>query len=246
LNAKETVFSHLVELRDRLLRIVIGIVLMSLALFPFANDIYHLLATPLLNSLPEGGQMIATEVATPFLVPMKMVLLVAFLLSSPHSLYQLWAFIAPGLYTKERNLIGPLVLSSVLLLLCGMAFAYFLVFPVVFGFLASTAPEGVAIMTDISRYLDFAISLFIAFGFAFETPIVVVLLVKSGVVSVKALRGARAYVIVGAFVLGAVLTPPDIISQFMLAIPMWLLYELGILVANITSTKVQEIDQIQY
>jgi len=244
--AEGSFVSHLIELRSRLLRIVIVIVLVSLALFPFANDIYQLLATPLLQSLPAGGQMIATEVTTPFFVPMKMVFLTAFLLSSPHTLYQLWAFIAPGLYTKERRLIAPLVISSVFLLLCGMAFAYFLVFPVVFGFITSTAPEGVAVMTDISKYLDFAISLFIAFGLAFETPVVVILLVRAGAVSVAALRGARSYVIVGAFVLGAVVTPPDVISQFMLAIPMWLLYEIGILVASMTQNKAYRLEQNQY
>lgn len=238
---KDTIISHMIELRDRLLRIVIGLLLITLALFPFANEIYHLLATPLMQSLPEGGQMIATEVTTPFFVPLKTVLLTAFILSSPFTLYQIWAFIAPGLYSSERHLVGPLVFTSVLLLLCGMAFAYFLVFPVVFGFLSSTAPEGVAMMTDISKYLDFAISLFIAFGLTFETPVVVVLLVSAGMVSIQALREARAYVIVGAFVLGAIITPPDIISQFMLAIPLWILYELGIVVAGMTQYRLRKL-----
>ncbi len=238
MSTEDTFVSHLIELRNRLLRIVIGIILVSLALFPFANEIYQLLATPLLQSLPEGGQMIATEVTTPFFVPMKMVFLAAFLLSSPYTLYQIWAFIAPGLYAKERRLVAPLIISSVFLLLCGMAFAYFLVFPAVFGFITSTAPEGVAVMTDISKYLDFAVSLFIAFGLAFETPVVVILLVRAGVVSVEALRSARSYVIVGAFVLGAIVTPPDVISQFLLAIPVWLLYEVGILAASMMQNKV--------
>lgn len=238
---KDTIISHMIELRDRLLRIVIGLLLITLALFPFANEIYHLLATPLMQSLPEGGQMIATEVTTPFFVPLKTVLLTAFILSSPFTLYQIWAFIAPGLYSNERHLVGPLVFTSVMLLLCGMAFAYFLVFPVVFGFLSSTAPEGVAMMTDISKYLDFAISLFIAFGLTFETPVVVVLLVSAGMVSIKSLREARAYVIVGAFVLGAIITPPDIISQFMLAIPLWILYELGIVVAGMTQYRLRKL-----
>lgn len=238
---KDTIISHMIELRDRLLRIVIGLLLITLALFPFANEIYHLLATPLMQSLPEGGQMIATEVTTPFFVPLKTVLLTAFILSSPFTLYQIWAFIAPGLYSNERHLVGPLVFTSVMLLLCGMAFAYFLVFPVVFGFLSSTAPEGVAMMTDISKYLDFAISLFIAFGLTFETPVVVVLLVSAGMVSIQALREARAYVIVGAFVLGAIITPPDIISQFMLAIPLWILYELGIVVAGMTQYRLRKL-----
>lgn len=238
---KDTIISHMIELRDRLLRIVIGLLLITLALFPFANEIYHLLATPLMQSLPESGQMIATEVTTPFFVPLKTVLLTAFILSSPFTLYQIWAFIAPGLYSNERHLVGPLVFTSVMLLLCGMAFAYFLVFPVVFGFLSSTAPEGVAMMTDISKYLDFAISLFIAFGLTFETPVVVVLLVSAGMVSIKSLREARAYVIVGAFVLGAIITPPDIISQFMLAIPLWILYELGIVVAGMTQYRLRKL-----
>lgn len=233
MNGTETFVSHLIELRNRLLRTVIGLLLVMIALFPFANDIYHWLALPLLQSLPAGGQMIATEVTTPFFVPMKVALWSAFILSLPYTLYQIWGFIAPGLYAHERRMVGPLVLASTLLFLCGMAFAYFLVFPVVFGFLSSTAPEGVAVMTDISLYLDFAMTLFLAFGLAFEVPVAVILLVTTGMVSVAALREARAYVVVGAFVLGAIFTPPDIVSQFMLAIPLWLLYEAGILVASL-------------
>lgn len=225
--------THLLELRDRLLRIVIGLLLVALALMPFASEIYHFLATPLLQSLPTGGQMIATDVTTPFFVPMKAVLLVAFMVALPYTLYQVWAFVAPGLYSRERRLISPLVFASVVLFLCGMAFAYFLVFPVVFGFISSIAPDGVAVMTDIGKYLDFAMTLFIAFGLAFEVPIAVVVMVSAGVVSVAALREARAYVIVGAFILGAIFTPPDIVSQFMLAIPLWLLYEAGIVVASL-------------
>ncbi|MBL8504953.1 twin-arginine translocase subunit TatC [Methylobacillus glycogenes] len=234
--------SHLIELRDRLLRIIIGLVLVMLALFPFANDIYHFLALPLLKSLPAGGQMIATDVTTPFFVPMKVVLLTAFMISLPHTLYQVWAFVAPGLYQHERKLISPLVFASTLLFLCGMAFAYFLVFPVVFGFISHTAPEGVAVMTDIGKYLDFAMTLFIAFGLAFEVPVAVVLLVTAGVVSVAALREARSYVIVGAFILGAIFTPPDVISQIMLAVPLWLLYEAGILVASMMQRKVKQLN----
>lgn len=233
MNGTETFVSHLIELRNRLLRSVIGLLLVMVALFPFANDIYHWLALPLLQSLPAGGQMIATEVTTPFFVPMKVALWSAFIISLPYTLYQIWGFIAPGLYAHERRMVGPLVLASTLLFLCGMAFAYFLVFPVVFGFLSNTAPEGVAVMTDISLYLDFAMTLFLAFGLAFEVPVAVVLLVTTGMVSVAGLREARAYVVVGAFVLGAIFTPPDIVSQFMLAIPLWLLYEAGILVASL-------------
>lgn len=236
-NSSDTFVSHLIELRDRLLRIIIGIVLITLVLFPFANDIYHFLAQPLLQSLPAGGQMIATDVTTPFFVPMKVVLLAAFMLALPHTLYQIWAFVAPGLYTHERRLIGPLVFASTLLFLLGMSFAYFLVFPVVFGFITHTAPEGVAVMTDIGKYLDFAITLFIAFGLAFEVPVAVVLLVSAGIVTVASLREARSYVIVGAFVLGAIFTPPDVISQVMLAVPLWLLYEVGILVASLIQKK---------
>jgi len=234
LGITDNLVSHLIELRNRLLRIAIGLLLIIIALFPFANDIYHFLAMPLLASLPAGGQMIATDVTTPFFVPMKSVLLTAFVISLPHTLYQIWAFVAPGLYTHERRLIWPLISASTLLFLCGMAFAYFLVFPVVFGFISNTAPEGVAVMTDIGNYLDFAMSLFIAFGLAFEVPVAVVLIVKTGIVSVASLREARSYVVVGSFVVGAIVTPPDVISQFMLAMPLWLLYEAGILVANLT------------
>lgn len=230
----------MIELRDRLLRILIGIVLITVVLFPFANEIYQFLASPLLKSLPLGGQMIATDVTTPFFVPMKVVLLTAFMISLPHTLYQIWAFVAPGLYTHERRLIGPLVFASTVLFLLGMAFAYYLVFPVVFGFIAHTAPEGVAVMTDISKYLDFAMTLFIAFGLAFEVPVAVILLVSAGVVNVATLRGARSYVIVGAFVIGAIFTPPDVISQVMLAVPLWVLYETGILVASLLQRKNQQ------
>lgn len=215
------------------MRILICLLLVMIALFPFANDIYHMLSMPMLKSLPAGGQMIATGVTTPFFVPMKVALLTAFMITLPYSLYQMWAFVAPGLFTHERRLIGPMVFASTLLFLCGMAFAYYLVLPVVFGFIAQTAPEGVAVMTDISKYLDFSLGLFIAFGLAFEVPVAVVVLVTANIVSVATLREARPYVVVGAFVLGAIFTPPDILSQFMLAIPLLILYEAGILVANV-------------
>lgn len=242
MSTKDELVSHLIELRTRLLRAVIGMLLVALALAPFADPIYHFLATPLLQSLPVDGKMIATEVTTPFFVPMKVVLMAAFVLSSPYTLYQMWAFVAPGLYHNERRLAAPVIFTSVLLLLCGMAFAYFMVFPVVFGFISNTAPEGVAVMTDISKYLDFAITLFIAFGLTFETPVVVMLLVSAGMVSITALREARAYVIAGAFILGAIVTPPDVISQFMLAIPLWLLYEVGIFIASMTRQKVAQLE----
>ncbi|PKO25866.1 MAG: twin-arginine translocase subunit TatC [Betaproteobacteria bacterium HGW-Betaproteobacteria-8] len=232
MSTSETFISHLIELRDRLLRVVIGLILAFVVLFPFADQIYTLLAQPLLASLPAGGQMIATEVTTPFFVPMKMAMMTAFVLALPHTLYQIWAFVAPGLYAHERRFMMPLVVASTLLFLAGMAFAYFLVFPIVFGFITGYAPEGVAVMTDIGRYLDFVITLFMAFGLAFEVPIAVIGLVGFGFVQISTLKEIRSYVIVGAFVLGAVFTPPDIISQFMLAVPLWLLYEAGIFVAT--------------
>lgn len=228
----DTFLSHLIELRDRLLRIVVGVIVTFLSLFPFANKIYTLLAEPMLAKLPAGGQMIATAVTTPFFVPMKVAMLAAVVISMPHTLYQLWAFIAPGLYQHEKRFAAPMVILGTLLFLSGMAFAYFLVFPVVFGFITATAPEGVAVMTDIGNYLDFVMTLFLAFGIAFEVPVAVVLLVKLGMVSVATLKEIRAYVIVGAFVIGAIFTPPDVVSQIMLAVPLWLLYEAGILVAG--------------
>ena len=237
MNTSDTFISHLIELRDRLLRIVAGIVLTFICLFPFANKIYSLLASPLLSQLPQGGQMIATAVTTPFFVPMKVAMLAAFVISLPYTLYQIWAFIAPGLYQHEKRFAAPMVVLSTLLFLIGMAFAYFLVFPVVFGFIAGTAPEGVAVMTDIGNYLDFVITLFLAFGIAFEVPVAVVILVRMGMVNVATLKEIRSYVIVGAFIAGAILTPPDVISQFMLAVPLWLLYEAGILAAGFLGSK---------
>ncbi len=235
----ENFISHLIELRSRLIRIVLGIIVAFIVLFPFANDVYSLLAAPLLGKLPAGGQMIATGVTTPFFVPMKVAMMAAFLLSLPHTLYQIWAFVAPGLYAEEKRFMIPMIVFSSFLFLLGMAFAYFLVFPVVFGFIVGYAPEGVAVMTDIGNYLDFVMTLFFAFGLAFEVPIAVVMAVRFGCVSITALKEARGYVIVGAFVIGAIFTPPDIISQFMLAVPMWLLYELGIIVATFTRTRAE-------
>lgn len=233
----ESFISHLIELRNRLLRIVLGFVLVFIGLFPFANKIYALLAAPMLAKLPAGGQMIATAVTTPFFVPMKVAMMTAFVISLPHTLYQIWAFVAPGLYAHEKKLMVPVIVASSVLFLTGMAFAYFAVFPVVFGFIVGSAPAGVAVMTDISQYLDFVMTLFMAFGLAFEVPIAVVLIARFGWVSIAQLKEARGYVIVGAFVLGAIFTPPDIISQFMLAVPLWLLYEAGIMVAQFTQSK---------
>ncbi len=233
----EHFITHLIELRNRLLKIVLGFVLVFIGLFPFANKIYALLAAPMLAKLPEGGQMIATAVTTPFFVPMKVAMMAAFIISLPHTLYQIWAFVAPGLYNHEKKLMVPVIAASTLLFIIGMAFAYFAVFPTVFGFIVGSAPVGVAVMTDIGEYLDFVMTLFMAFGLAFEVPIAVVLIARFGWVSVAQLKEARSYVVVGAFILGAIFTPPDIISQFMLAVPLWLLYELGILVAQYTTPK---------
>ena len=233
MNPQEQPFiSHLIELRSRLIRAVIALLLVFLALFPFAKTIYTALAGPLLAVLPQGGQMIATEVTTPFFVPMKVTLLAAFLIALPYMLYQAWAFVAPGLYVHEKRLALPLMISSTVLFFIGMSFAYFVVFPVVFGFITAAAPVGVAVMTDIDKYLSFVIGMFVAFGITFEVPVLVVLLAKFGIVSLARLKEARPYVIVGAFVIGAIFTPPDVVSQVLLAIPLWLLYELGIICAR--------------
>ncbi len=232
MSTPDTFISHLVELRDRLIRCLIAIVVVFLCLFPWASEIYNLLAQPMLAALPKGGQMIATEVVSPYLVPVKVTMMVAFLAALPYVLFQVWAFVAPGLYAHEKKLVVPLVVASTLLFLCGMAFAYFVVFPTVFGFLTSYAPEGVAVMTDISKYLDFVLTMFLAFGITFEVPIAVILLVRMGAVSIAQLKEARPYVVVGAFVIGAIFTPPDVISQILLAMPLWLLYEAGIWVAR--------------
>lgn len=233
----ESFITHLIELRNRLLKIVLGFVVVFIGLFPFANKIYALLAEPMLAKLPAGGQMIATAVTTPFFVPMKVAMMAAFVISLPHTLYQIWAFISPGLYNHEKKLMVPVIVASSLLFVVGMAFAYFAVFPTVFGFIVHSAPAGVAVMTDIAEYLDFVLTLFMAFGLAFEVPIAVVLIARFGWVSIAQLKEVRGYVIVGAFILGAIFTPPDIISQFMLAVPLWLLYEMGIVVAMYTTPK---------
>ena len=229
---EESFMSHLIELRDRLIRALLSILIIFLCLFPWAKELYALLAQPLINSLPKGGQMIATDVVGVFLVPMKVALMVAFLIALPYVLYQAWAFVAPGLYTHEKRLALPLVAASVFLFFVGMAFAYFLVFPTVFGFMAGIAPEGVAWMTDIEKYLSFVMSTFIAFGVTFEVPVVVVGLVRMGLVQLETLKEWRPYVIVGAFVVGAIFTPPDVVSQLLLAIPLCLLYELGMVLAR--------------
>lgn len=239
MSTSENLISHLLELRKRLLNSVVALLLVFICLFPWAADLYAVLAHPLLSKLPAGGQMIATDVTTPFFVPLKVAMMAAFLIALPYILYQAWRFVAPGLYMNEKRWILPLLVSSVLLFFSGMAFAYFVVFPVVFGFITSAAPHGVAVMTDIDKYLSFVLSMFVAFGLAFQVPIAVVLLVKTGVVSTAKLREARPYVVVGAFVVGAIFTPPDVVSQCMLATPLWLLYEAGIVVAGWMGQKTE-------
>ena len=236
----EGFMSHLIELRTRLIRSMIAVGVILVVLLPFSNKLYTLLALPMLRALPSGGHMIATEVTTPFFVPMKVAMMAAFLLALPYVLYQAWAFIAPGLYGHEKRLVLPLVVSSTILFYTGMAFAYFVVFPVIFGFISAAAPDGVAVMTDIDKYLGFVLTMFIAFGVTFEVPVAVVVLVRLGVVTVDFLREIRRYVIVGAFVIGAIFTPPDVVSQSLLAVPLCLLYELGILVASRWKPKLSE------
>ncbi len=231
--AEQPFISHLIELRDRLMRIAIGVFLAFLVLFPFANQLYVYVASPLMAQLPEGSTMIATQVASPFLTPFKLALVAAVFLSMPYSLYQIWAFVAPGLYQQEKRLAVPLLASSIVLFYLGMLFAYYVVFPLVFAFMAGTTPDGVAMMTDISAYLDFVLALFFAFGVAFEIPIATILLVATGITSPEALASKRPYIIVGVFVVGMLLTPPDVISQTLLAVPMWLLFELGVLFSRI-------------
>ncbi len=229
---QETFLSHLIELRTRLVRSFIAVVVVLLALFPFAKEIYGFLAMPLVHVLPAGATMIATDVTGTFLVPLKVTLMAAFLIALPFVLWQAWAFVAPGLYQHEKRLALPVIASSVFFFAVGMSFAYFVVFPVAFGFFAGYAPPGVQMMTDIDKYLSFVMTMFIAFGLTFETPVVVVVLVRMGVVPIDKLKSMRPYVIVGAFVVGAVFTPPDVISQCLLAVPLWILFELGLFVAR--------------
>lgn len=237
MSTSESLIAHLIELRSRLLNSAKALLLVFLGLFHWSSDLYALLAHPLLSKLPQGGQMIATDVTTPFFVPLKVTMMAAFLITLPYILYQGWRFIAPGLYAHEKKLVLPLIVASTLLFFCGMAFAYFVVFPVVFGFIVASAPHGVAVMTDIDKYLSFVLGMFMAFGMTFQVPVVVVVLVRMGVVTVAKLREIRPYVFVGAFVVGAIFTPPDVVSQFMLAIPLWLLYEAGILVSAWVTPK---------
>lgn len=231
-NSEDTFIGHLVELRNRLLRAVACVIIIFIVLTPFAGDIYEVFAKPLMSSLPQGASMISTEPHGPFFVPFKFAFAVAFALSIPVILYQLWAFIAPGLYSKEKRVVLPLVLSTTLLFYLGVLFAYFVVFPAIFQFFVGMAPDGVAVMTDINAYMSFALKLFFAFGVAFEVPVATVLLVRMGVVSSARLAANRQWVILGAFVVGMLMTPPDIFSQTMLAVPVWLLFEAGLFFAR--------------
>jgi sec-independent protein translocase protein TatC len=232
ISKEEGFVTHLVELRDRLVKAAASLIVVFLGLVYWAPDIYSILATPMINSLPAGTSMIATDVTAPFFVPMKVTMMVAFIIALPYILYQAWAFIAPGLYEHEKKLAAPIILSSFVLFLLGMAFAYFFVFPAVFKFVAAYTPTGVQMATDIDKYLSFVITLFLVFGLSFETPVVEMVLVRLGMVSIEKLKNFRSYFIVIAFVIAAIVTPPDVISQFMLAVPMILLYELGIFMSR--------------
>lgn len=229
--------AHLTELRDRLLRAVLAILVGFIILFPFANDIYGFVSAPLRKLMPEGSTMIATGVASPFLTPFKLSLVLAIFMAIPVVLYQIWGFVAPGLYQKEKRIAMPLLASSVLLFYAGAAFAYFVVFPLIFAFFTSVGPDNVQVMTDINSYLDFVLKLFLAFGIAFEMPIASVILIWTGVTSSESLAQKRPHIIVGCFVFGMLLTPPDVISQSLLAIPMWLLFELGIFFGKLLEHK---------
>ncbi|TCK01430.1 Sec-independent protein translocase TatC [Volucribacter psittacicida] len=233
----QPLISHLIELRNRILRCIACILLVFLALVYFANDIYHLISAPLVEQLPNGASMIATSIVTPFFTPIKLTLIASVFVSVPYILYQIWAFIAPALYQHEKRLIYPLLFSSTLLFYVGVAFAYYVVFPLVFAFLTKTAPEGVAIATDISSYLDFVLTLFLAFGVCFEVPVAIILLCWSGITTPEDLRQKRPYIIVAAFVIGMLLTPPDVFSQTLLAIPMCLLFEVGVIFARFYRPK---------
>lgn len=241
----QTLVEHLIELRRRLVWIVVVMLAAFFAAMPFAQQLYTFVAQPLMANLPKGTSMIATEVIAPFFVPVKVALMAAFLATLPHTLYQVWAFVAPALYKHEKKLIFPLVFSSLILFVCGMAFAYFLVFPVIFKFLAGVTPEGVNMATDIDKYLSFVLGMFVAFGTTFETPVVVVLLHRMGVVSMEKMKAARPYVIVGAFVVAAVITPPDVISQFMLAVPLIVLYELGLVLARMVKPIERAVEEVE-
>jgi len=236
--------THLLELRDRVLKVVVVVLAIFLSLVYFSNDIYHYIAIPLTSQLPEGSSMIATGVATPFFTPIKLTIVLSIFIAIPAILYQVWAFIAPGLYKHEQKLVAPLVISSALLFYLGMVFSYYVVFPLVFSFFTSTAPEGVTIATDISSYLDFVLKLFFAFGLAFEIPVATLLLCWTGATTPDSLRAKRPYIVVAAFIFGMLLTPPDVISQTLLAVPMLILFELGLLFARFYVKKPASVDEL--
>jgi sec-independent protein translocase protein TatC len=236
---EQSFVSHLVELRSRLLRSIVAVMLIFGALFPFSNRLYTWLAQPLIARLPKGTQMVAIDVATPFVTPLKLALFCAIFIAVPYLLYQVWAFVAPGLYRHERRLAVPLLVSATLLFYVGCSFAYFVVLPLVFGFLTGTVPEGVAMMTDISHYLDFVLVMFIVFGLCFEIPVATVILVILGVTTAESLKKSRPYIIVGAFVVSAVVTPPDALSQILLAVPMCLLFEVGLIAARAVQKRAE-------
>lgn len=238
----QPLISHLVELRNRLLRCVIFVLIAFLALVYFANDIYHIVSAPLIDVLPQGATMIATNVATPFFTPIKLTAITAVFVSVPFLLYQLWAFVAPALYQHEKRLVYPLLISSTILFYAGVGFAYYVVFPLAFSFLTSTAPEGVTIATDISSYLDFVLTIFLAFGVCFEVPVAIILLCWTGVTNTQDLKEKRPYIIVAAFIIGMLLTPPDVFSQTLLAIPMCLLFEIGLFFARFYTPKEDEVE----
>lgn len=240
----QPLIAHLIELRDRLIRILVVILIFFLGFIAFANDLYAYLAEPLQSLLPEGASMIATQVASPFLAPFKLALYLSVYCGAPMILYQLWGFIAPGLYANEKKIAGPLLISSIFLFYAGMAFAYFAVFPLVFGFFTTVGPTGVTVMTDIDAYLSFVLKLFLAFGLAFEIPVATMLLIKAGIASPESLKEKRPYVFIGCFVVGMLVTPPDMISQTLLAVPMWLLFEAGLIGARfLGSKKTEDADQ---
>jgi len=242
-DAAQPLVAHLTELRDRLLRSVLAVLLIFIALFAFANDIYAFVSKPLRALLPEGSSMIATEVASPFLTPFKLTLFASAFIAMPYILYQIWRFVAPGMYRHEKRLAVPLLASSIILFYLGTAFAYYVVFPLIFAFFTSVGPADVAVMTDINSYLNFVLKLFFAFGLAFEIPIAAVILIVSGITTAESLRAKRPYIIVGCFVFGMLLTPPDVISQALLAIPMWLLFESGVFLSTILMRSRQAASQ---
>ena len=240
---EQPLMAHLLELRDCVLRVIYGIGLAFIPLAYFSKQIYALTAEPLMKLMPPGTSMIATEVASPFFAPLKLSGILAVAVSMPWTLWQLWSFVAPGLYKSERSLVTPLMVSSTLLFYAGMAMAYFLVLPTVFKFLISVAPEGVAVMTDINKYLNFVLAIFLAFGLAFETPVAIVLLIRTGFVTPTQLRESRGYVLVGCFIVAAVLTPPDIVSQFLLAVPTYILFEIGILAGAWLTPGIKQVEE---